>query len=231
MDEKGMAALDLRFITRELQQLVGARVRKIHQYGKKQFLIEFHLSGAGAQWLYCDNSKVFLADHKPPSPPAPPSFCMFLRKHLMGKSVKSVRQYLFNRIIEITFQESVLVLEFIPPGNMILCDSDYVIIMPREVQKWRDRIIKPKIAYKHPKLQEDPFQLDVGDLQRKLSLSKENLGHFVAVDLGLGGLYGRELLSRAGLEESTPTEELRLEATSRLHAALESIDKLTSSLS
>lgn len=225
MDRKEMAALDLRFMVHELREaLDGARVKKIYQYGKKEFLFEFHRSGAGAQWLHIDQGKVFLTDSKPESPAEPPSFCMFLRKHLMGKTVRTVNQYLFDRILEIRFLDFILVIELIPPGNLILCDVDFTIIMPLEIQKWKDRVIKPKTMYQHPPLQRDPFDLSLQELQRVLQVDK-SLGAVLATTLGLGGLYAEEVCRRAGIDPRATARELNLEATARLHQVLEQLPK------
>ncbi|MBL7160473.1 MAG: NFACT family protein [Candidatus Aenigmarchaeota archaeon] len=224
MDTPVMSALDLRFLVKELRKgLEGGRVRKIYQYEKKKLLFEFHHPEKGEQWLYVGRGAVYLTEQKPSSPSEPPSFCMFLRKHLMGKAVRNIRQVGFDRILEIQFPEHILVIELLPPGNLILCDSSYNIIMPLEFQKWKSREVKPRVPYKHPPLQVDLFKLSLDQLQHALGKSEKSLGAFLAAGLGLGPVYSKEACARAGIPESTPTGEIRLEQASLLHSALESL--------
>jgi len=223
MDVKGVSALDLRFLVRELRErLEKGKVRKIYQYEKKRFMVEFFVPGKGGARLYFDSGRAFLTERKLPSP-EPPSFCMFLRKHLMGKGLIGIEQHGFDRILELKFPDNVLVIEMIPPGNVILCDSSYRIIMPLEIQKWKDRIVKHKEAYRHPPPQRDPFLLGLEELQGLLKKSEKKLGAFLAVDLGLGRAYSDELCLRAGVSREKGSGELGLEDVSKLHSALEGI--------
>jgi len=226
MNKKEMTALDVRFVVRELRSfLSGAVVRKIYQYEKKKFMIEFFSPGKGGIWLYIDHSKLFLTEHKLPSPPEPPNFCMFLRKYLMGKRVTRIEQCRFDRIVEIWFPENKLVIELVPPGNVILCDSSNTIIMPLEIQKWKDREVRHRQTYKHPPLQQGPFGMGMDQLQNMLRRSDKSVGAFLAVTLGLGGVYSTEVCTRAGVQESGPANRAGLEQVSALHNTLEGIDK------
>ena len=142
-----MKSLDFRFIVRELRNsLLGGRIRKIYQYGpgEKRFLFEVYVSTKGDFWLYSDAEHIFLAQHKLKPPQTPPGFCMFLRKHLTGRTVKDVRQHGFDRILEIVTDSNILIFEFVPPGNVVLCDRFYNVITPLQVQRWKDRAILPK---------------------------------------------------------------------------------------
>jgi predicted ribosome quality control (RQC) complex YloA/Tae2 family protein len=222
-----MTSLDLRFLVRELkQELIGGVFRKIYQYGRagsRQFLFEIFVPQGGGKWLYVDSNKLFITRRKKAAPQEPPSFCMFLRKHLMGKKLKSLRQYEFDRILEIVTDENVLVIELFSTGNMILCDSMYKIIMPLEFQKWSGREVKPKVPYKYPPKITNPFEVDFDSLRRSLSRSDKKLVGFLATSLGLGPEYGREACVRAGSEPEKPCQELGLEEVSRLHRAVLSL--------
>lgn len=220
-----MSSLDLKYVVRELRQLVNGKVRKIYQHGKKQFLLEFFVPGSGGIWLYIDQSRAFLTEHKLPSPPTPPSFCMFLRKHLMGKTLTGVTQYLFDRILELKFGDVFLIIELVPPGNVILCDSSYSIIMPLEIQRWKDREIRSRVTYRHPPLQKDPFLLSLEELQGLLGKSEKSLGAFLASTLGFGGIYAKEVCLRGELDERMKCGDVRLEGASHLHTALEQLLK------
>jgi len=128
MEKKEISSLDLRFLVRELKEnLSNGFFRKIYQYkathGKRtthQFLFEVFIPGKGEVWLYVDRSKMFLTTYKKPSPMEPPSFCLFLRKHLNNKKIVEIRQHEFDRIVELRTGENILIFELFSDGNVIL---------------------------------------------------------------------------------------------------------------
>jgi predicted ribosome quality control (RQC) complex YloA/Tae2 family protein len=227
--KKEISALDIRFLVRELQKtLVGGMIRKIYQYGRagtKQLLFEVFTPGKGAFWLYVDNNKLFLTKRKKATPQEPPSFCMFLRKHLMGKKIIGITQYGFDRIIELTTKDNILIFELFSPGNTILCDRSHNIIMPLEIQKWKTRTIRAKEPYKYPPYVINPFKLDFDELRKSLMKSQKNLLAHLATSLGLGPVYAAEACTRAGLDGNGPANGVGLEPALQLHKAIETMDR------
>lgn len=226
-EKQEMTSLDLRFMVKELRKtLVGGVVRKIYQYGRagsRQFLFEVYIPQQGAHWLYIDSNKLFITRHKKAAPQEPPSFCMFLRKHLMGRRIKGIRQYEFDRIVEIVTDDNVLVIELFSTGNLILCDSMYNIIMPLEFQKWKGREVKPKIPYKYPPKVTNPFNVDFDVMRNSMLKSDKNLVGFLATSMSLGPEYGREVCSRAGVPPEKHAKDVVLEEASKLFRALEGL--------
>ena len=223
-----MTSLDLRFLVKELRsELIGGMFRKIYQYGRagsRQFLFELFVPQKGGQWLYVDSNKAFLTRHKKAAPQEPPTFCMFLRKHLLGKKVKSIRQYEFDRILEIATDENVLIIELFSTGNLILCDTLYNIIMPLEFQKWRGREVKPKVPYKYPPKLTNPFEVDFDSFRRGVAKSDKKLAGYLATSMGLGPEYAREVCMRAGVASEKPCADVVLEEASNIHRAMETLD-------
>ena len=178
-EKKEITALDLKFLVKELrEEVTGGMVRKIYQYSgskTKQFLFEMFIPTKGGLWLYVDKQKMFITKRKKASPQEPPSFCMFLRKHMMGKKIEDIKQHGFDRIIEISTHENILIFELFSQGNAILCDKSYNIIMPLQMQKWRDREVKPKIPYKYPPKVTDPFDMDLDSLKRSLAKNEKKV--------------------------------------------------------
>jgi predicted ribosome quality control (RQC) complex YloA/Tae2 family protein len=227
MEKTELTALDLKFLVRELKdELIGGMFRKIYQYGRsktKQFLLEIFVPGKGAVWLYVDSQKMFMTRRKKAVPQEPPGFCMFLRKHLMGKRIMNVKQHDFDRIAEIHTKENVLVFELFHPGNVILCDSSFSIIMPLEVQRWRDREIRPKVPYRYPPKPSNPFETDLDSLRRSLAVSGKKLIAYMASNMGFGAVYASEICARAGIDGDRITTDLGLREVIRLHQAMESL--------
>lgn len=224
--KQSITSLDLHFLVRELRaNLIGGIIRKVYQYGKsssKQLLLEIFCPGKGPKLLYWDSGKAFLTEKKTPVPVEPPNFCMFLRKHLLGKKITRLQQYKFDRILEIATQDHILILEAIPPGNAILCDSSYRIIMPLEIQKWRDRIVKSKELYRHP-MAFDTTAMDFDSFHGLLKSSEKELGAFLAVRLGFGPAYSKELCRREGLDTSLAANQVQLQPALRLFKLIKSV--------
>src|SRR4030043_2301249 len=101
-----LTSLDLYYLVKEFQQLVGARVDKIYEQSedKKYFLLVFHKPSLGKLMLRIHLPNLaYLTEYKQAFPETPPGFCVFLRKHLAGGKIKEVRQKGFDRILEIVF--------------------------------------------------------------------------------------------------------------------------------
>ncbi len=227
-----ITSLDLRFLVRELRDsLANGIFRKIYQYKfslegrtSHQFLFEIFVPGKGPRMLYVDKNKIFITTYKKPAPMEPPSFCLFLRKHLNNKKITSVEQYDFDRIIEMRTDENILVFELFSDGNVILCDSEYNIIMPLYIQRWRDRELKPKVKYKHPPGKIDPFSVNFDYFRNFLKGSGKKLVAFLASDAGLGPAYAKEICARSEIDDQAECEGLGLNETTHLFKVIRSLD-------
>jgi predicted ribosome quality control (RQC) complex YloA/Tae2 family protein len=226
-EKKEITALDLKFLVKELRETItGGMIRKIYQYSgskTKQFLFEVFVPTKGGIWLYTDSNKMFITKRKKASPQEPPSFCMFLRKHMMGKKIIDIKQHGFDRIVEISVGEVIIIFEMFPPGNVILCDTSYNIIMPLQVQRWKDRQIRPKSPYKYPPKVTDPFDLDLDSLKRSLARSDKKLIAYIAATLGFGSVYASEICSRAGIDGTKLAMDMGINEILKIHQAIENV--------
>jgi predicted ribosome quality control (RQC) complex YloA/Tae2 family protein len=232
MEKSEITSLDLRFLSRELRKsLVNGMFRKIYQYklpfeGKNshQLLLEVFVPGRGEQWLYADRNKIFLTTYKKPSPAEPPSFCLFLRKHLNNRKIADVRQHGFDRILEIRTNENILIFELFSDGNVILCDNQYNIIMPLYIQKWKDRDVKPRIKYRFPPGRIDPFSVNFDYFRNFLKKSEKKLVAFLAGDVGFGPAYAKEVCLRSGIDDQTESGKIGLNEAIHLFKTIQSFE-------
>lgn len=228
-EKEEMTSLDLRFMVKELRDVLTEGVfRKIYQYGNRsrEFLMEIFVPGSGSYWLYIDSGKLFLTRFRKTSPQEPPMFCMFLRKHIMGKRIKTVRQYEFDRIAEIHTEENILIIEMFGTGNIILCDSSYNIIMPLEVQRWKTREIKPKTRYKYPPRMSNPMAIDFDSFRIELSHSEKPVSAYLASNMGFGSDYAAEICSRADVDPKTRSDSISMGQALRIHKVFESLESM-----
>jgi predicted ribosome quality control (RQC) complex YloA/Tae2 family protein len=91
----------------ELQEkLASARVDKIHNPGKEEFVLHMHTRAEKPLLLIClspGRARANLITHAPENPPQPGMFCMLLRKRLQGAVLTGVRQPDGERIVFFDF--------------------------------------------------------------------------------------------------------------------------------
>jgi len=205
-----ITSLDLHYLIREFQQLVGARIDKVFEQAdeKREFLFVFHKTGSGKSMLRIKlPGLVYLTEHKQIFPETPPGFCMFLRKHLGNARIKEIRQRGFERILEIVFDtkegESILICELFSKGNMILVDENLRIRGLLESQNWQARTVRGGTVYDYPPEQANPLKLTDLEFGKIISSSAfDSIVKMLAVEIGLGGLYSEEMCLRAGIDKS-----------------------------
>ncbi|MCJ7816684.1 MAG: NFACT family protein, partial [Candidatus Aenigmarchaeota archaeon] len=164
LTKKEISSLDLRFLVKEWDFLAGAFIRKVYHSGTAdqwRLVFEIFIPQKGTSYLHVFPSFILLEKTKVPFPEKQPSgFCMFLRKYLTGKKIERISQHSFDRILEISAGGLTLILEFVPPGNVILTDSGGIILSALKTKKWRDREIRVRTRYQYPPERPDPLSMD-----------------------------------------------------------------------
>ena len=128
-------------ITAELQNLSGARIDKIFEPNKNEILLGCYLNGLNYILNICIDSKycrLNLTTHPKPNPQNAPSFCMLLRKHLIGLRIKNFITFGLERIVIIEFEgfdeidniiNKKLVIELMGKhSNIILLEDNNIIL-------------------------------------------------------------------------------------------------------
>jgi len=205
-----ITSLELHYLVKELQALVGARIDKIYEQteDKREFLFVFHKTGSGKSMLRIKlPGIVYLTEQKQIFPEQPPGFCVFLRKHLGNSRIKEIRQHGFERILEVVFDtkegESVLVCELFSKGNMILVDKNRRIKGLLESQNWQARTVRGGTVYEYPPEQTNTLRISDPDFSKIITSSAlDSIVKVLAIELGLGGSYAEELCLRAGIDKS-----------------------------
>ena len=206
-----LSSLDLHFLVRELQQLVGGRLQKAYQgkgERKRDLLLLFYRKDEEKGMLrVLLPGLVYLTEEKPEYEVMPGSFATFLRRHVGNARLIGVEQKSFERIIELKLENKdgvfALVLELIPPGNILLLNKDGKIINLLEPQKTSSRVLRGGALYEPPPVLFDTKHATPEMIVEKLfSSTKDSIVKSLAIDLGLGGEYAEEVCSRAGVEKS-----------------------------
>ncbi len=117
-----MEGIELRKAVEEARFLVGARLSRAHQLGDVFFLRFYRPSGAlvldpGGKAFHCTALR-------PPTPPAPPPFCMLLRS-LTGQPLLALEQGGLDRVLRLRFPGGDLILDLRPrQGELFVCSRD-----------------------------------------------------------------------------------------------------------
>ena len=158
---KSMSNVDIHRIVKELNdEILNVKVEKAYQPSYDTILIKLRKAGEGRKDLVIQaGARIHLTEYPLPNPTIPPHCPMLLRKHLSDGFITSIRQYQFDRIVEITVEKQekfTLVVELFNKGNVILLDENMNIISPLKHEKWQDRKITSHEQYKYP-----PSKIDI----------------------------------------------------------------------
>lgn len=202
-----MSSVDIRYILRELQRLVGSRVDKIYHDGNE---IRIKLrTKEGRQDLILEAGKRFhVTTYIKEAPKTPSSFTMLLRKHLSGGFIDAIEQHDFDRIVKIKVGDYTLIGELFRRGNIILVDSENRIIAALRYEEFKDRAIKPKAEYKFPPARENPLDVEWERFKELILEEDAEVVRALARKLNMGGLYAEEILLRAGMDKKKKASEL-----------------------
>jgi predicted ribosome quality control (RQC) complex YloA/Tae2 family protein len=199
--KKEISSLDLKLLLKEWDFLAGAFIRKVYQTGDKdewRIVFELFVPQKGTAYLSVRPSWISMDKTKSNIPEKPSGFSMSLRKHLTGKKIEKLSQHGFDRILEISAGGLMLILEFVPPGNVILTDPEGVILSALRTKKWRDREIRVRSLYRHPPGRPDPFSMDMAGFSAFFRDDRKVVA-VLASDLGMGSEYANKLCSEAGV--------------------------------
>lgn len=152
-------------VASELQNLAGARIDKIFQPNKNTILLGFYLDGTNYLLNICvdvSNYRIHLTTHPKQNPKIAPNFCMVLRKHLLGLSIKNIITNNLERLVIIDFEgfddvddiiSKRLIIELMGKHcNIILLDEQNIIIdsLRHIHNEDSSRAIVPHFKYTYP---------------------------------------------------------------------------------
>lgn len=132
----------LHLLTDELKQnLIGARVDKIYQTQKVEFVFQMRTRSGAYRLLLSasgNSPRLHLTSAQIENPAKPPMLCMLMRKHLVSATLTDIEQVGFDRILKLVFSATdelgdkvrrTLVIEIMAQySNIILLDENDVII-------------------------------------------------------------------------------------------------------
>lgn len=217
-----MSGFDLRAIVGELNQYVGAYVKKSYMPHYEQIVLRINPKSTNQfDLVIVRGSRVYTSNRDRPMPQTPPPFAMILRKYLKNARMIAVRQLGFDRVLAIDFDTKFgimhLYIEVFREGNIILVDSDGIIIQPLTHAKYSERILKKGVQYSPPPPATDPHDLDATALQEIFANSERDLVATLGGKANLGGTHANAVCALAELEPNSDTKSVDV---SKVHRAL-----------
>lgn len=200
------------------KQLAGGRIDRIFQPNKHTILIAIRQPGKNYTLHISINSQspvINIIEHSLDNPPAPPMFCMVLRKQIEDGRIAAIEQYALDRIFLLHVDglgpggiivTKTLIVELMGKhSNIILLQDNRIIDAIRKVGSNENRLrqILPGKEYISPPNQDKLNLLTTGltELNEKLKECSEMLLEkaLIRTILGIGPISAREFIWRAGL--------------------------------
>lgn len=202
----------LHCVKSELENLIGARVDKIYQPARDEIVITLrNLSSADKSrkaLLFSANgaaARVHLTSKELVNPPAPPMFCMLLRKHLGNGKLLGIRQDGLERVLFFDFEcvneigdvvVNTLTAEILGrSANIILTRDGRIVDSVRRVSGVEDsaRRILPGCEYEPPPRMErlNLLTTDVSEILARLSDGRLAKALMSALE-GISPIFARE---------------------------------------
>ncbi len=213
----GLTNVDVAALARELDAtLSGARFDKAFQPEKDAILLRLRRKGLGRVDLFFRLGKYLTVMRRPPSNPDQPSMvAKILRQKLDNARLVRVQQVGFDRVIRMDFQKDVdhsLVFEIFGDGNLLLLDAEDVILLPMRGAEHGARRLKRGEPYVPPPGSAQPLTMNSTDLANGAREWDRDVFRFLALGLGFGPQWAKELCLRAGVDGNALAADVDAEA-------------------
>ncbi|MFP4530848.1 MAG: ribosome rescue protein RqcH [Halodesulfurarchaeum sp.] len=160
----------------------------------------------------------------PPAPDRPPNFAKMLRNRIAGADLARVSQHGFDRILEFEFrrgdEDTTVVAELFGEGNLAVLDESGTVVDSLSTVRLQSRTVAPGAQYGFPQTRINPLDMDRDTFGAAMAESDTDLVRTLATQLNLGGTYGEELCTRAGVEKTKAITDAEERDFDRLYAEM-----------
>lgn len=223
--------ITVRALISELNETIfNGRVDKIYQPEKDELILTIRRNKNNYKLFISANPsfpRFHLYSEKKDNPLVAPSFCMLLRKHLLGSKIISIKQVSLERVIEFKFDciddmgysvQKALIVEIMGRhSNIILIDlkDSKIIDSIKRVNTFMSsvRTVLPGIEYIYPPAKEkvDPLNIDETifiDEIMNLKASIRAYKYFIKKFFGISPIVSQEICFISGVEPDTDLKYL-----------------------
>lgn len=209
--KRSLNALDLMAIVKELSILSKAYISNIYGISESIFLFKF--GGVKCSLIYEFGRRINITGFDFEKPKMPSQFCSFLRSKLLRSKVLNVSQIGFDRIVNFQLDNGLsIVFEIMDHGNLLILDSNGIIIGVQKPVKTSVRQLFPGENYIPPRIRGfNPFKVDLEELYKTFKESKGSLVVSLTKIMNVSGEIAEELCFRCGLNKNLKASELKRE--------------------
>ena len=190
--------------------LQGAYINNIYSSGSSQ-LVRLRKKGTEDVWLVLSPKKGAWISTKVSERGETGPFTSRLRGELERAKFTRAQQVDLDRVFELEFEGKEprrLILELMPPGNVIVTDGGgRIIAAEKEVRSEARRIAKGGAYVPPAQSRTSPSAVDAGAVSRMLS-EEPTVGRAVGRHVALPRKYVAECLARLGANDGDPSSEL-----------------------
>ena len=236
-----VSGLEIRVLANELSRLSGSYVSSLHALGGAQLLrlrrsmqeseSEGRAGEGDADVVLSSRFGAWLTRRPGYTVTAP--FTTALRGVILRKKLSGVRQLGFDRVMIFEFSSKEgavkLVLELIPPGNIVVTDeSGRVLLAQRESRGGARAVVRGRLYTPPAQTRVSPEAMDEGTMDELLRREK-TVGRALGRGISLPKKYVDEILERASLSQDSPTSEVSREKSAELAKAVLDLTRETES--
>ncbi|MCJ7444971.1 MAG: NFACT family protein [Methanotrichaceae archaeon] len=224
--KNAMSNVDVEAIALELKGcLLNGFVGKAYQQSSDKIWLVVQSPKEGrVDILLQAGKRVHITHQQRPASKTPPQFPTMLRSHISGGRIIDIKQYDFDRILEIAVERggmsSYLIIELFPRGSIVLLNQSRNILAMLLKLIYRGRKMAAGEKYLYPPDQPDPRTTTEDTLARLLASSEQDLVRALVRSLNMGGAYAEEVCLIANVDKNKLAKLLNKEEIERIHEAL-----------
>ncbi|MEM4165863.1 MAG: NFACT family protein [Candidatus Bilamarchaeaceae archaeon] len=204
--KREMTGIEYAYMVDELNNFIsGKRLQKFQKIGQKKYRMRFEKYDIICEVGIRIHITKYLEETEEPD-----NFTKKIKKELIGKILKNVKQLNNDRILLFNFGDKELIFEMFRNGNVILTENGKIIAALSE-NKWATREIKIGENYKTPPPIPQKIEEAINDKPIITSLIK----------ISLGKNYATEILKRCGIDEKESGNNIKKEQLEKIKREME----------
>lgn len=208
--------------------IIGGKINKVFEPNKNEIILGIYSHGINYALnlsISSDSYRLNLTTHQKQNPLNAPSFCMLLRKHIIGSKIRKIYTIGLERIVYIDLEcynelndlvNKKLIIELMGKhSNIILCNENNIIIdslRHLSTEERSNRDILPAREYVIPQNDKtDFFEIKTFDEFYKLVSQKSSLDTGISsLFIGFSKLYIQTLIEKCNITNDITTNNLKI---------------------
>ena len=212
-----LSSIDIAALVAEIRpRIIDSWTNNIYSIGKNLVILRFRKSTESPFELVIDLGKRFhTTQYFRKKPQTPNNKILSMRKHIRDLPIKDFYQIGLDRVIvfEIAYKDSFykLIVELFGDGNIVLVGPNNKIILAYAYRKMKDRDVHPGKEYEFPPSSDKTIlNITEKEISKFFSTYTGKIINLLNDIMGIGPVYSKDVVSKAGVNKST-VEELNEE--------------------